>query len=155
MNTSTASVHRFEQTCIEKEGLADKLAKVLKIDYRDANADKRKKLRRESSVVAGLVLLQAMIFHRLLAQFSGDEFKDELDGRTVADLGGLDKHASPADIRNAWAWIRRVNYHAIFGLADKLMEKCVGIFPDYSTEMFGETADVCVRHTICRTLTSQ
>ena len=140
-----AAVDQFTATCADKPGMADKLAKALQVDYKQADEDKRIKLRREMPVVAGLVLMQAMIFHRLLAQASTEEF-DALDGMTVSDLGGLEENVGAGKLRSVWRTIQKINYVAIFSLAEKLLADCAGIFPAKSVKMFSEVADACLDH---------
>ena len=140
-----AAVDQFTATCADMPGVADGLAKALKVDYKRADGDKKAKLRREMPVVAGLVLMQAMIFHRLLAQASAEEF-EELGGGTISDLGGLEEGAGARELRSAWREIQKVNYVAIFSLAEKLLANCAGIFPRKSVAMFSEVADACLDH---------
>ena len=140
-----AAVDQFTATCADKPGMADKLAQALQVGYKQASDEKKIKLRREMPVVAGLVLMQAMIFHRLLAQASMEEF-DELGGMTVSDLGGLEENVSAGKLCSVWRKIQKVNYVAIFSLAEKLLANCAGIFPAKSVKMFSEVADVCLDH---------
>ena len=139
------AIDQFTATCADMSGVADRLAKALKVDYGRADNDKKAKLRREMPVVAGLVLMQAMIFHRLLAQSSAEEFA-ELDGMTIGELGGLEENVGAAKLRSAWRKIQKVNYVAIFSLAEKLLTDCAGIFPRESIAMFSEVADSCLNH---------
>ena len=138
-----AAVEQFTATCADREGIPDCLAKVLKIDYKQADDEKKVKLRREMPVVAGLVLMSAMIFHRLLAQASTEEF-DELGGMAINDLGGLGGDISANKLVSVWREIQKVNYVAIFSLAERLLADCAGIFPNKSISMFGEVADACL-----------
>ena len=140
-----AAIDQFTATCADMPGVADSLAKALKVDYKQANSDKKKKLRREMPVVAGLVLMQAMIFHRLLAQASAEEF-EELGGITIGGLGGLKSDVDADELRAAWREIQKVNYVAIFSLAEKLLTDCAGIFPQKSIAMFSKVADSCLDH---------
>ena len=139
------AVDQFTATCADMPGMADRLAKALKVDYGRADNDKKAKLRREMPVVAGLVLMQAMIFHRLLAQASAESF-DELGGMTINDLGGLEDNVGAGQLRSAWREIQKVNYVAIFSLAEKLLTDCAGIFPQRSIAMFSRVADSCLDH---------
>ena len=139
------AVDQFTATCADMPGMADRLAKALKVDYGRADDGKKAKLRHEMPVVAGLVLMQAMIFHRLLAQASAEPF-DELDGMAINDLGGLEENVGAGQLRSAWREIQKVNYVAIFSLAEKLLTDCAGIFPQRSIAMFSRVADSCLDH---------
>ena len=139
------AIDQFTATCADMPGVADRLAKALKVDYGRADGDKKVKLRREMPVVAGLVLMQAMIFHRLLARASAEKF-DNLGGMTIGDLGGLEENVDAGKLRSVWREIQKVNYVAIFSLAEKLLTDCAGIFPRESVAMFSEVADSCLSH---------
>ena len=139
-----AAVHQFTLACRNNKIVAKSLAKTLQVGYKQVKSDKKRDaLRREMAVVAGLVLMSAMIFHRRLAQESADEF-DELDGHTIHGLGGLHKDVTATELADVWKKIQKVNYVAIFSLAQKLLEDCTGIFPNKSISLFGEVADSCI-----------